>query len=847
MKWGGSMKLLRIAIFNIKKKKSATISLTILILLASLFLNIGLNISSNISSFYDNKVEELHGPHYVALFENNNYNPAYLDFFKNDDRVVESETEEVIWMEQAGWTNSNNEEGRIEYTSIVQNMDKQNKLGGYKLIEQIEVSDNEAIYLPVYFKGTNYSLGDKLKIDYKNKEYTYTIAGFYETTIFGSINFGNFKVYLKDEAYENLYQKVGGAKIISARMKTTDMSSIVAKDFEKATKKMITSTDSLQSIVISDYEDCKLANTKMAQIMASILVVFSIIIVVISVLVVRFRIKNDIEENMHNIGTLGALGYTSRQILTIYILEFILISLVGVLGGTVCSYIIMPALSNSLTYLVGALWRNTVHLIIDIETMLSILILVFIISYLAARAIKKYPPIVAFHGGIKAHNFRKNYFPLKKGIGNIHLKLSLKGFMSCVHQNIITGTIILGVTFATVFCTVLYLNFGQDYTAISKMTGYELSDIQIRTTKNASSEKIAKEIESMKDVRKTSILDSVKIIVDDVEITTQISDDFNKMEYINVYEGKFPEYENEIVITGVLAENLSKKIGDTVEVRSGGYAAKYIITGFMQTTSEGGKLSLINIDGIKRIKPGYSKRTINVYLNEGANQQNFIKEVNEKYGKSTSEASLDSQVSGDDEYSKVKKIAEEKVANLLNLYNVDSVDYALMVDGKIVVSGNSNTYKIEKITDMKTLLEAQLGSMSTTISSLTKIIAIATMLIIALILSLMIKVMIIKRKVEFGTYKAIGYTTKELMIQIALSFMPTAIFGTILGTILGYVSVSPLLTMALHSAGISKFETSINVMALLGVSILIIGFTFLVAMVEAYKVKKISVYELLTE
>jgi len=847
MKWGGSMNLLRIAILNIKKKKSATISLTILILLASLFLNIGLNISSNISSFYDNKVEELHGPHYIALFENNNYNPAYSDFFKNDERVVESETEELIFMEQAGWTNSNNEAGKIPFSTVIQNMDRENKLGGYKLIEQIEVSDNESIYLPICFKGSNYRLGDKLKIEYKNKEYTYTIAGFYETTVFGSTNFGIFKVYLKDEAYENLYQKVGGAKLISARMKTSDMSSLVAKDFDKATKEMLTSTDLLQSIFVSNYEEIQLSNTLMAQMMATILVIFSIIIVVISLLVLRFRIRNDIEENMHNIGTLGALGYTSRQILTIYILEFVLISLVGVLSGIVCSYAIMPVLSNSLTYLVGALWRITVHPIVDIETILSILLLVFIISYLAARAIKKYPPIIAFHGGIKAHNFRKNYFPLKKGVGNIHIKLSLKGFMSYLHQNIITGTIILGVTFATVFCVVLYFNFGQDYTAISKMSGFEFSNIQIKTTKNAQCEKIAKEIETMKGVRKTSILDSTKINVDDIEINTQISDDFNKMEYINVYEGKCPEYENEIVITGVLAENLNKKIGDTVTVRSGGYSAKYIITGFMQTTSNFGKTSLISIDGIKHIMPGYSKRIINVYLNEGVDEQSFIKEVNKKFGKSTSDAALDLQVSGNDEYSKVKKIAEEKVANLLNLYNVDSVEYALMVDGKIVVSGNSNTYKIEKITDMKTQLGSQLSSMSTTISSLAKIITIATMLIITLILSLMIKAMIIKRKVEFGIYKAIGYTTKELMIQIALSFMPTAILGTILGTIIGYVSVNPLLTMALHSIGISKFEASINAMALIGVIILIVGFTFLVAMVEAYKVKKISVYELLTE
>jgi putative ABC transport system permease protein len=841
------MNLIRIAIFNIKKKKSATISLTVLILLASLFLNIGLNISSNISTFYNNKIEELHGPQYIALFENNNYSLAYSDYFKNDDRVVESETEEVVFMEQANWTNSNNNSGKMQFYTLAQNMDRQSKLGGYKLIEQIEVPADEGIYLPVSFKGFNYKLGDKLKIEYKNEQYMYTIAGFFETTVFGTRTTGMFKVYLKDKAYENLYEKVGGAKLISARMKNSTMSNLVAKDFERATKEMITSTDSLQSILTLDNDEFQIANVLTAQMVAKFLVIFSIIIVIISLLVVRFRIRNDIEENMINIGTLGALGFKSKEILSIYIFEFALIALVGVLGGITCSYGIMPVVSNSLTNLVGILWRNTFHPIVDIETLLSILLLISMISYLCAKVINKYPPIVAFHGGIKGHNFRKNYFPLEKSIGNIHFKLSLKGFIACLHQNIITGVIILSVTFATVFCVVLYTNFGNDYAALGRISSVEMCSLEIKTTKNAQYEKLNKEIEEMKEVKKTSNLDSEKINVDDIEIDTKISDDFSKMDTLNVYEGKFPKYKNEIVITGVLAEKLNKKIGDTVTVRSGGYSSKYIITGFIQTTANQGKASLITSEGIKVIKPGYSKRIINVYLNEGVDEQIFIKTINKKYGRSTKDNTLEYDVNENDKYSKVKKKAEEKVANLLNLYNVDSVDYALMVDGKMIMSGNSNMYKIEKITDSKTEMDSSLGPIRGVTSVLSKTISIATMLIIALILSLMIKAMIIRRKVEFGTYKAIGYTTKELMIQIALSFMPTAIMGTIFGSIIGYVSVNPILTIALHSVGVSKFEASINVMALLGVIILIVGFTFLVAMVEAYKVKKISVYELLTE
>ncbi|WP_294379519.1 hypothetical protein [uncultured Clostridium sp.] len=101
------MKLLRISYFNIRKKKGASISLLVLIMLASLFLNIGLNISGSLSKFYFNKVEELHAPHYIALFENSKYNPEYLRYIEDDPRVAECETEEIISMHETKWSNEN--------------------------------------------------------------------------------------------------------------------------------------------------------------------------------------------------------------------------------------------------------------------------------------------------------------------------------------------------------------------------------------------------------------------------------------------------------------------------------------------------------------------------------------------------------------------------------------------------------------------------------------------------------------------------------------------------------------------------------------------------------------------
>ena len=47
---------------------------------------------------------------------------------------------------------------------------------------------------------------------------------------------------------------------------------------------------------------------------------------------------------------------------------------------------------------------------------------------------------------------------------------------------------------------------------------------------------------------------------------TNISDDYSKLDNQTVYEGRYPQYDNEIAVSWVVAKLLHKGIGDTVEV-----------------------------------------------------------------------------------------------------------------------------------------------------------------------------------------------------------------------------------------------------------------------------------------
>ena len=122
-----------------------------------------------------------------------------------------------------------------------------------------------------------------------------------------------------------------------------------------------------------------------------------------------------------------------------------------------------------------------------------------------------------------------------------------------------------------------------------------------------------------------------------------------------------------------------------------------------------------------------------------------------------------------------------------------------------------------------------------------------TVLVVVLILYLVIKTMILKRKREFGILKAIGYTTFQLMTQITLSFVPIVITGVLIGAVLGCLYTNSMLTMLLSGAGIHNVQFIVKLPLIVILCVGIIVLAYLVSMLVARRVKRISAYGLITE
>jgi putative ABC transport system permease protein len=153
----------------------------------------------------------------------------------------------------------------------------------------------------------------------------------------------------------------------------------------------------------------------------------------------------------------------------------------------------------------------------------------------------------------------------------------------------------------------------------------------------------------------------------------------------------------------------------------------------------------------------------------------------------------------------------------------------------------------EDVVDVEEMINSQSSVYISAVLAVMVLILANTVLVVVLILYLVIKTMILKRKREFGILKATGYTTFQLMTQIAMSFVPIVIAGVMIGGVLGCLLTNSMLTLLLSGAGIYNVQFIVKIPLIVVLCIGIIVLAYLVSMLVAHRIKRITAYGLITE
>ena len=206
--------------------------------------------------------------------------------------------------------------------------------------------------------------------------------------------------------------------------------------------------------------------------------------------------------------------------------------------------------------------------------------------------------------------------------------------------------------------------------------------------------------------------------------------------------------------------------------------------------------------------------------------------------------SADAAISGDDAgetlEERIQSAADAKIAALISTYGITSVDYAVRI-GDQLITGNSRQFIMKDLQSYQDLIKSQLDSIANITRMFTGIGVVAIGIVVAVILGIIASSNVKKRRKDLGIMKSLGYSSKDLIKQIAISIMPMTVVSVILASVASII-INKVFWFQLF--GVSM-KTSISVLILTDLALIV--FTFVMTCIGAGKIRKISVNELMTE
>ena len=773
---------------NLRKGKGQAFSLLAFVLIAALLMNLGLLMMLGYGNYFEQRAEALHTPHFVMMEEERLFSQSQLDYMNNHPNVTGVEHESAISFR----ANVTYGSGKTPSIFIFLDASKTRAMNDLTLIEGTAPAAENEICLPYTFKtGGEYQLQDSFSLDAGNRYLSYTVCGFTEEIMFGSSNNQTYQVYVSHTGYTALSDKMpdSGSMILRARLlDPADSDAFLydcIKQFFYTTSVDLADTAFIQAL---SWNTVKMVRTMMSDITSIILTVFAVLIILISLLVIRFRIRNSIEEGMTNTGALKATGYTGRQLLWAIVLQFSGIALVGVVAGVAVSYAVLPLVSQILELQTALQWQQGFDLLCSALTFVSILLAVSFVTWLTAHRIQSLQPLTALRQGLSTHSFKKNHLSLDRSRGALALLLAIKSALQTKGQMVMIFIIVMVVSFAATAGLSIYVNLGLQPESFAKVLGGEIPDAILVVADPDDMDDLKQLITDGAKTRKTFFYQDVTVMINDMQITTTAVEDFDLLEGSMLYEGRYPKHDNEICVSGALAAQESFSINDILKVTVGGRTAEYLVVGLIQTVNNGGLFSMMTIDGYLRVQPDYQPNTLCVYLTDNSATGEFISSIN-------------AQFSG-------------KLASTINI---------------------------------KELTDAQLGMYGDIFFVIAIVLVVVTILVIILVLYLMLKTVILRQRRQLGIQKAMGFTTLQLMNQFALYYIPVIALGVAGGGLLGIFGFNSLFVALSRSMGIMTASLPPSVGGTILLCVVMILLAYLFAMLISWRIRKISAYALITE
>lgn len=766
---------------NIKKKKANFISIFILILMITTAL---ISITSSIISG-KNRFHE-------ACIESNSpdaFNRVTMDDYNTDminKLLAENDIESVDSIKILRYTSLKIKNENFSNSFYLFSLEDTHEKFILKNNHKIKKVSKGEIYLPEYFRTDyNCKIGDCITI----KNLSLKISGFFEDTLLGSSSISPKRAIISNEDFNSL------ANENSSELRNDYLINIYLKDnvtdIPKALDKINNNTHldnyGYESTFITDLEYYTFL---IPNIICSMLIGFSILLFIITMIVISYSINSNIEMDYVSFGILKALGFTNLQIRIILLMQYLSATILGSICGIILSIFLTNSIGSIVLSGTGLFCSSSVNYLASIVIIITILILISLFTILFTKKIIRITPIRAISLGYSPVYFsNKLNFALDKfKFLPLSIKMVWKQIITHTKQYISLIIVITILTFCTISISSLGVVFKNDN--VCEMFGEEKIDITINYSNNTKNliDDIENVINKYSTITNTFVSDATYNSYENKNRLIKIYSKFT----LNPIEGRNPKYDNEVLITTLLSEKLHKNIGDTISViDKEGNPIEYLIVGKNQNISDTGINISMLTSGYKRIDKDYNPNTISVNIANSKKTYKIISKLNKQY----------------------KNYNKED----LSFYN----NYDLINDF--------------------------IGTITNSIDSSIYVIYIISILVITLVTIMICNKALYQEKLDIGIFKSQGFSDNELRISFSLRILVITIIATVIGTILNLMFNDNFLSCLLKICGITNFNSSYHLTAIAIPLIIIYTFVSIFSFAVTHKIKKMSPKILISE
>ena len=269
-------------------------------------------------------------------------------------------------------------------------------------------------------------------------------------------------------------------------------------------------------------------------------------------------------------------------------------------------------------------------------------------------------------------------------------------------------------------------------------------------------------------------------------ITTRAFTDTENIIGGNILEGRWPENEKEIMLATAAADTLGAKMNDTVTIKNSGKEESFRVCGLCQTMNNMGMMAYITTSGYERVAPPVSEYSIWITLKKGRTFAEFKKEF-------------------------------------------------------------EDVYPDVEVTDYREAAKGTLGMIGTGMKLVAVFIAALTIMIVAFVESLIVRAQITREWRNLGVSKALGFSSRELIMQTMLTNLPAILIGVVIGLAVSPVSGANLMRTVFTIFGFKKAEFTVEPMSYLMAALMICGIAMITAAILGRRINTLEPVKMITE